>query len=206
MTKKSQKGGIPAGLALPFPSAPTRPGKYCMYFIRGEQRMINIFAAPYSAKKFFEAVLDGDKYKMISKTQLVMDCGIELRCDTLEEIINHKYTKDEAAWELPMPYPRQASVFRQGPATGDEKAAKQSSSKTEKTSKPKPEPKPKKERKPKPSRDGLVSVADIAEELKMEPREARAILRKQNVEKPEAGWAWPSNEIKAITKIIRDNR
>lgn len=39
------------------------------------------------------------------------------------------------------------------------------------------------------AREGLTSVAQIAEELKIEPRVARGYLRGAKVEKPEVGWA-----------------
>lgn len=52
------------------------------------------------------------------------------------------------------------------------------------------------------NRDGLVSLADICAELKIEPRDARKTLRNK-VEKPDAGWAWPAAEAAKVKAILK---
>lgn len=59
---------------------------------------------------------------------------------------------------------------------------------------------------PRASRDGLVPIADIAAELGIEPREARAALRGLKIEKPAAGWAFPAAEVAAVRERIRAAR
>ncbi len=52
------------------------------------------------------------------------------------------------------------------------------------------------------SKDGLVTIAEICNELGMNPRDARKILRNK-VEKPDAGWAWPKSEVASIKKMLK---
>ena len=51
-------------------------------------------------------------------------------------------------------------------------------------------------------KDGLISIGEICEELKINPRDARKILRNR-VEKPDAGWAWPPSEVPSIKKLLK---
>lgn len=59
-------------------------------------------------------------------------------------------------------------------------------------------------KKPRPSRDGLVSISDIAKELGLIPREARAVLRAIKMVKPEVGWAWKKDDVADVKKKIED--
>lgn len=59
-------------------------------------------------------------------------------------------------------------------------------------------------RPPRPSREGLISVGDIAASLKVLPRVARAALRAAKMPKPDVGWAFAATDVPRITKIIKD--
>lgn len=67
----------------------------------------------------------------------------------------------------------------------------------------KQEAKPKEKKEKRPSRDGLISVADIAKELGIEAGDARSILRKAKVEKPAAGWAGDAKWAEGIRATIK---
>lgn len=84
-----------------------------------------------------------------------------------------------------------AARFRLGPAADDPESGQES----RRAARPAPQPRA--------SRDGLVPIADIAAELGIEPREARAVLRGLKVEKPAAGWAFPAAEVPAVRERIR---
>ncbi len=51
--------------------------------------------------------------------------------------------------------------------------------------------------------DGMVSLATLAKELKIEPRAARMKLRKSEIENP-GRWAWkdPSGELTKVRKLL----
>jgi len=72
---------------------------------------------------------------------------------------------------------------------------KEEATKTEKTAKTS-----------RPSREGLVSIGQIAKDLGMIPREARGVLRERARRKPSCGWAWPANEVDAVKKAITEGK
>ena len=104
----------------------------------------------------------------------------------------------EAEWELPVPYPNVALRLRLGETFEPETPGPMSE--------PTPPPRtkaPRKERQPRASRDDLVDIATIAEEMGMTAREARGILRKSDLPKPEAGWAWsPGLEVDQVKVVL----
>jgi len=62
---------------------------------------------------------------------------------------------------------------------------------------------PKKERQPKVDKKaGLITVGEIAAQLKIDPKEARTSLRKQKTPKPAEGWAWSADKVDEIKKTI----
>lgn len=81
--------------------------------------------------------------------------------------------------------------------------------------KPEPKPEPKKtEAKPAPQPkrhkstkavNGMITVAQMAESLNIQPNKARQILRKANIQKPPHGWSYKegSKEAKNILKILK---
>lgn len=177
-------------LEEPFPSCPARPGRFVIYAKKGDREPISIFYACYAAKKYLEALLDGEPYVLEGDTILKSESGLFVRSDTLPEILEHKYTKEEAAWELPHPYDVEAYFMRYG---------KRPDNKTVVTREITRERKVRRKRAP---RTGLVPVGDIAEQLGLSPREARGRLRKAKVQKPDAGWAWPESEVEDIKTLI----
>ena len=183
------------GLLPAFPAAPTRTGAFVLY-IKREGKFISaqVFAAAYAAQKFVDLLVADDDITLQTDT-LIKAGMITIKCDRLAEVMDHTLTSQEEAWELPTPYPQTAERLRSGevyeppePTTHDEPTA--------------PRQSPRKERKPRVSRDDLVGIAQIAEEMSMTSREARSILRKSDLPKPEAGWAWAEglevDQVKAV--------
>ena len=128
----------------------------------------------------------------------------------LEDAIEYTPTKEEASWTIPHPDTtllRRATLFwsHSPTSTTDDK----STSSTEnapsagKTSKPTSAPKRHKTTKAPPSSD-QITVAQIAESLNIPPNKARNILRKANIQKPEQGWTFNTNDpmIDQIRKLL----
>jgi hypothetical protein len=198
-----------------FPSSPQRPPEHTVYFTRGDIRIVIPFGATYSAKKFIASALD-DEPEAKWKDEFTLKAGdITIRCEPgLEHIMEYKLTPQERAWQLPSPYTGYADIIRTGkshkippsPAPsgiqyqkggtlpGDTKTKTKAKSST---------PQEKSSREPRQSRDGLTSIADICATLKIEPRVARAILRKSNTPKPPHGWAWDAKAAASITALIK---
>lgn len=209
-TKSGSIGAELLGLKPPFGSAPYRPNKHFLYLKKGESILNVGFGADYSAKKFLDILIGKDE---VHKTRgitgkedtIVTSSEVIIRCETIDEILNYEYTKAEEEWELPevgsCGSSTQALRFRslslienveRPVAEGEEPPRRVKAEKVEK--------------KPRPSKEGLVSIAEIAAELKMEARDARAILRQQKVEKPEAGWAWSKKEVDEIKTILHNHK
>lgn len=202
------------GLAEPFPSCPTRQPKYAVYVSYphdappGAKRLIVMnFCATYAALHFVNAALqDGSfKWKKANKVlgvlipdTIIGENGVEIRCPQgMEEIIEYEMSRAEEQWELPPYYVNQCDLVRReyrddSPAIDPETG--------EKPVKPKREPKPKKE---KVDKSGLVTIGEIAEQMEIEARDARAALRKSKLEKPPVGWAWPEDKVDEIKKLVK---
>jgi hypothetical protein len=52
------------------------------------------------------------------------------------------------------------------------------------------------------SRDGMITIAAVAAELKILPREARAVLRSLKIAKPPQGWAFDAKTAASIKRTI----
>jgi hypothetical protein len=52
------------------------------------------------------------------------------------------------------------------------------------------------------SREGLVTLAELCEELGIEARDARKKLRGK-VEKPATGWSWPADEAAKVKAVLK---
>lgn len=61
----------------------------------------------------------------------------------------------------------------------------------------------KKDVSPRVSRDGLITIADLAKEFDMIPREARAILRHHKFPKPAQGWAFTTADCEAVRALLK---
>lgn len=207
-TKSGSLGAELLGLKPPYGSAPYRPNKHFLYLKKGDNILNLGFGADYSAKKFLDLVIGDDESHRTrgitgKEDTIVTSSGISIRCETLDNILNYEYTKSEEEWELPevgtCGTSTQALRFRGLSAVeGIERRVSEESPNKNRVEKA--------EKKPRPSKEGLISVAEIATELKMEPREARAILRQQKVPKPEIGWLWSKKEVDEIKTLLHNHK
>lgn len=199
------------GLREPFPSSPTKPPKYAVYGTYphdaepGKSRLLVIpFLATYAAKHFVETLLQNGGFKWKSPTIIVGDNGVKVKSDQLEEIMEYEYVGAEASWELPARMVQQADMirreYREDSERPDPTGAEDEDAPERPSKKPKREPKPEKV---KIDKSGLVSVGEIAEQMGIEARDARAALRKQKIEKPDGGWLWKPDKVDDIKKIIK---
>ena len=110
----------------------------------------------------------------------------------MEKVIEYELTSLEDQWQVPEPMSSNIRRFLSKPIL-----------RPEETSSPIPSPPRSEPRAPRPSKDGLVTIATIAQDIGLDPREARAALRALKIEKPDAGWAWPSDEAEKIKEQLR---
>lgn len=193
------------GLLQPFGSCPSRPPKIGIYMTKGENQSYKGFYAMYAARKFLDVLFEDEGLTRIKgitgeDDTVLTESGMSIRIyQHLDELLTYKYSTDEEKWELPENYVNDAIRFRSMGFDAPNYAAKDPDA--PKAERVKKEPKEKR-----PSKEGLVTIQQIAEELKMEPREARGILRKMKTLKPELGWCWAPAESVEIKKLVEKNR
>lgn len=192
MTTHAEELGLPA----PFPVALS---KTCQahFEIKAWSKSgsftLRLFHSIYAAKWFFNLIVTTE-YKWLDTRTIVTENGFKVESPQLEEIVEYEFKKREGEWIPPEPFFSEANVF-----IGNKRV---------RTTTDHDGPKPIKERVPRePRPDGLIQIGDIAQELNMEPRDARKILRAKNVEKPAHGaWAWPSDMVDKIKKILKGGK
>ena len=180
-------------------SSPSKPPKCVLYIVKENGNLIvEVWGAIFAGKKSIEEMAKGHTFERSRADTLVFDDGVTVRSEQLDEILAHEYSGQEGAWVLPRLrtsfYVRRApyATAREVPVNEPPKAEAVARSKSPPT---KSEPKP-------PRAPGLTSVADIAAQMGVEPRDARGALRKVSYVKPEAGWNFPSNEVDAVKAAI----
>ena len=193
---ESVEEGTRSTLAPPWSASPSRPPRHVLYCDNEEKArryIVNAYSL-YAIKKIFDALVGDTKVEQLTRDTCEVDERITIKSDTLEDIMEYEYTSEEEAWELPSPYPQEINLFLHGNRMSqdivhverdDRGNVKSSSSK-----------------KPSVDRSKFVTIQDICAELKIEPRDGRAILRKAKIEKPEGGWLWQGPKADEIKKLL----
>lgn len=195
-----------------FPSSPTRPPRYTLYLTNQEEGFLYTpnFARCFAAKKAVDYILDKNtRWEWVSKDTIRCfdeeDGWLNIKSEELEEIVEYDYLEAEAEWELPSPLPREldrALRIKYDPRVSEE-SQRDGRRSTQVSSKQSDDRGANKARgRSKTSAGGSVSLADIAEELGLDPRKARATLRGK-MDKPEQGWQWPAEEVGDIKKLLK---
>lgn len=193
----------PREIEPPYPSSPSRPPRFCFYLRRGDRQQAHPVYATYAAKKIFDHLTRNQSFKWAQPDEVITDGGTHIRLvgmagrAALETVVEYEPTPKEAEWEL-----GDSERNRLDSMLVDfvERAAPEQTERPPVAGRTKRDPKP--ERAPRPVRDGLVSVGTIAQELGLNPREARGILRSLKLSKPDAGWAWPAAEAASVKARI----
>lgn len=188
-----------SGLEEPFSSAPTRNPRYCLYCTNheNERRYIVSTYALYAARKIFDAIVGDKEVEPSPLNHLTVGAGdVDIKSEQIDEILAHNYTAAEEAWELPHPFPGDIESFLTGRRIS---SALQGETKTTVTKEGKVERAP---AKPKVDRSQFITVQSLAEEIGIDPRDARAALRKAKVEKPEGGWLGDEAWAKGIRAVL----
>lgn len=201
------------GLPSPFPSSPKRPPNHVVRIENPSTGLFYVsgFCELYPAKYLVALVIDDREWKWKDDKTILCTDGTVVHSDDLEQIVEYKHTAKERQWVPPSPYYGQWHNIAAGQPI-NEKRTKASTAPTpdesanpasKRTKRPTDVPGEAKAAKtPRPNKDGLVSVADIAEQLGKDAKECRIALRKSGTAKPDAGWAWPPAEVEAVKAVI----
>jgi hypothetical protein len=192
-----------SGLEDAWSSSPTKPPRYVLYCYNHEserQYIVNSYGL-YAIRKIFDALTEGQEIEPspLDPDHTMTFGNIDIKSDQMQQILDHQYSKTEEEWQLPVPYPNDISAFLHGARMRTDVSDPDA-------------PKPVKEsRAPKESkvdRSQFITVQQLAEEAKIDPRDARAALRKAKVEKPSGGWlgdeAWAKGIREILAKAAKD--
>lgn len=203
MANKRRQGLQESGeLPDPHPHPPKSGGKYEIKIEKagGTIRVIK-WDALYAAHTYLAAIIQEDKYKWLKRDRIEVK-GMEISCPDLEAILEHGLTPKEQEWELPEPDASEVKRFRGEKAerkrTVIEEGAKQAAEHRSALNKPKRQAPP-----PREVPKGMITIAQICEEFKIEPRIARGILRKSDTPKPDLGWMWDKKGADSIKALLR---
>jgi len=179
---------------------------------------VPIYAEAFGAKRHLDTLLQGLKYEITDKGDpligliddsrwLVAENGIRVRCNLLQEILDHVDSPEEEAWDMEARHKRIIEAFRYGePITNSENYAdspiSSDSSRESKLERIRERRENSAPRKPRLKPEGMITVAMIAEMLNILPREARSRLRRASVPKPDHGWMWDPDSADQVKKLI----
>lgn len=207
------------GPLSPYAHHPRKPGIYVLYidWPEKDRSCVHIYAEAFGAKRHLDILLkdldfdistDDDLVGLIDdKRWLVAENGLRVRCHLLQEILDHVDSPEEESWQMETRHKRAIEAFRYGePKTPQEDldqpridSPQESEKKIRRAKRRQENAEP---RKPREKPDGMITVAMMAESLKILPREARARLRKASITKPDLGWMWPEAEAQKIEELI----
>lgn len=216
----AQKHNDQNKLDHPFTSSPQVPPTVGLYFYRdGRCTDYVCFAKTYGAKLFMDLVTEDQTISWISDNSLLLSPSDVTVTGAgkhdLETVMEHEFSTKEQQFILPAPYPQQALsiVNRAIPRPSetmakpkiDEEAPQGAKRKRSGSDPQRPAPDASSRRSRRPSEDAnTISIADIAQKLKINPREARSLLRKTDTPKPATGrWEWPQDEAAQIETLLR---
>lgn len=198
-TKRSTAARVVRGSdETAYPSSPARPPTINLWIKFGEDfghLQIHTFCARWAALKSLQVALKDREYGEPDDMGWYETDDGEMRFKLTGDVQDLLDEQLETDWMPPQPHLN--DLLR----AGGEQTIKHDTSGGD-------EEKPNRVRKvrkpgvPPPSREGLVTLAEICEELKIEPRDARKTLRNK-VEKPDAGWAWPADEAAKVKAILK---
>lgn len=186
-----------AVLDPPYPAAPSRLARHELKFEReGKLIAVTGFYAVYAARKFLEECIGKKKVKWVSSTEIKHD-NFTVKSPTLETILEHEYTPAEEEWVLDVPYLSQAQAIHSGKA----KVITVSKERHADGDKKRPMTRPPREPKP----DGLITLAQLCKEMKIDSGDARVLLRKKSTKPDHGTWAWPpGKELDNNRKLLKE--
>lgn len=177
---------------------------YC-YRTDASLRLITpTFEDAESARAFFDILSQGGEYVeepciVPSQHQVLTTTGIRVRSDALQDVLNV-----EGALELDVRRMRQARQFLIDlPAPEDVKETIQEERAERRAARV---AKKQRTQQVRQARADKATVADLVAGIEMDPKEARAILRKMGMVKPAEGWVFAHTEVANIRSLLIENR
>lgn len=186
------------------PSSPKKNPTHGIKVWNGNRFSSFAWTKAFPAKKAVDFLIGEDEFKWLDNRTIITDGGIKIKSDELEDIMEYEFSKREQEWDFPDD--QDGFTLKAMRKSDDELIAerKEKNIRTAYVGDERPKLRaPKSERKPRASRDGLVTIQVICEELGIDPRDARRVLRgSKTFQKGDAGWAWPEGQADEVRKFL----
>lgn len=169
-------------------SGPTHAKRWGFTASKKGKTDTSVFYKKFAAKAFLNLLIGEDEVKWKSDRLLVTSRKVRIRADDLREIFDCELTtKQRTRFSLPESYKLRAAYIR-----SDQPYEERQISVVNKK---------------RHSRKGMVLIKTIAAEFNLHPRDARAILRAEGIQKPEHGWAWRvAADVEKIRKLLKGKK
>ena len=203
-TEQTDEAPRRSGLEEAWSASPRRPPRYVLYCNNHDserQYVVNSYAR-YAIRKIFDALIGENEIEPspLDPDHTMTFGDIDIRSEQMDEILAHVYTKEEEAWELMAPYPADIDHFLHGARMSKSFEQRNESGNVIKPAREPKAPKPVKER---IDRSAFITVQSLAEDIGIDPRDARAALRKAKIEKPAGGWLGDEAWAKGIRDVLK---
>lgn len=203
-------------LKPPYPSSPQRPPiEHLKFTITNNDEetetffITKAFAASYAAHHWLDQITQDRKLVWHNENYFTItedNTTLHVRGDHLEDMIEYQPTAEEQQY-IPQP-PDSHHLYRvkhfdtiapQPTPTPPVQTEEKPVSVSYKA--------PKRHKSTKLPSDGYITVAQMANDLNLQPNKARNILRKANIKKPPNGWTYKidSPEHKQILKVLKSH-
>lgn len=190
------------------PSSPKYPPKYHVYFHHQPADLLNTFGFrhPYAAQLYINEVLDNYDHTWLNETTIKVESNghtLTIKCNSLEDILEYDPKPKEIEEFIPqhpdtviLEYLKHFDRYQEQQPEEPKAPIVKSEPKTHKP--------PKRHKTTKQSQEGYISIPELANEYDIQPNKARNLLRKANIQKPQNGWTFKTDDpiLKQIRKVL----
>lgn len=183
-------------------SSPRRPATHVIRVDHDERLLIWNTCAAWAAKKAVDIIIGEETFRWLDHKTIITENGIKIKSDQLEELMELEMPKRVEEWDFPENEKMHFLRIRKTRAQIKQDHEEQEPRRADTASPPTPRVK-RTASVPRASRDGLVTIQAICEEIGVDPKDARGVLRKsKDFQKGPAGWAWSEGEADKVRKFL----
>lgn len=192
-------------------SSPQKPPRHGIQ-VSGEDFFYHFATrTAYAAHHILNQLTAHGKTNQTSPTTMTVTTDyaeITIRSDSLEDLIEYQPTSQESTWTPQAPL---SSHLRKINRALTSSASDYTEQQSNVTTSPKQVSEPKQQfyprHKAQKHHKDMITVAEIAQSLNVQPNKARNILRKASIQKPQQGWVFSPDDhlIERITQLLKSS-
>lgn len=184
------------------PSCPRRPPTHNIRVDNDNRLCILAYCADWAAKKAVDIIIGENKYKWLNERTIHLDSGVRIKSDQLEEIMECEVSERHQEWDFPPEEMRKLNQVAMSTTEIEQVREERQARRVERGEAVVRSPKVKKDRVSREARKGMTTIQSLCEELGVDPRDARRVLRKSSFKKGDMGWAWSEGEAVEVRKFL----